>query len=67
MKCETCKRELDVVDKPESMNCGGDCVVCMANAGDEDCIRHLIRDNVENLMDKTMLDHYYEKLEAESL
>ena len=33
MICNTCKREMT-----ESTNCGGDCVFCMADAGDTDCV-----------------------------
>lgn len=32
MKCQTCKREMT-----EAEDCGGDCVFCMAEAGDTDC------------------------------
>lgn len=36
-KCAICKRELDNPDDPLSRNCGGDCLQCMADAGDPDC------------------------------
>ena len=34
LRCMTCKVELDQPDKPETGDCGGDCVRCMADAGD---------------------------------
>lgn len=37
MNCNICKVELDQPDKPETGDCGGDCVRCMAVAGDPDC------------------------------
>lgn len=36
--CSICKRELDVWDKLDTRDCGGDCLKCMAEAGDPDCI-----------------------------
>ncbi len=40
--CSICKRELDVPGVPESLDCGGDCMKCMAEiGGDEDCQRAL--------------------------
>lgn len=38
MKCSICKRELDVEGDPSTADCGGDCLRCMAEAGDPDCI-----------------------------
>lgn len=35
--CGICKNPLDV--SPERRDCGGDCLMCMAEAGDPDCIR----------------------------
>lgn len=37
MKCNYCKRELDVEGVIESQDCGGDCLSCMARFGDTDC------------------------------
>jgi hypothetical protein len=37
MKCRTCSRVLELEADPLSMDCGGDCVACMAEAGDPDC------------------------------
>ena len=38
--CLTCKRPLDDPQDPTTENCGGDCLKCMAEIGDdEDCIR----------------------------
>lgn len=39
--CHICKRELDNPKDPVSDDCGGDCVLCMADAGDPDCIKRL--------------------------
>lgn len=35
--CLTCQRRLDVPGSVGSRNCGGDCLECMADAGDPDC------------------------------
>lgn len=42
--CGVCKQELDVPLAPETLDCGGDCLRCMADAGDPDCVAsmHLI-------------------------
>lgn len=32
--CHLCKRELDQKDKPDTEDCGGDCLRCMAYVGD---------------------------------
>jgi len=37
--CNICGRVLDVAQDPSSRNCGGDCVRCMAESGDPDCIK----------------------------
>jgi hypothetical protein len=36
--CNSCGRVLDNGADPLSTNCGGDCMQCMADAGDPDCI-----------------------------
>jgi hypothetical protein len=37
--CRICSTQLDVATKPESRDCGGDCLQCMANIGqDPACI-----------------------------
>jgi hypothetical protein len=41
MRCNTCKRELDNPADPRSMDCGGDCLQCMADAGDPDCVEEI--------------------------
>lgn len=35
--CQICKRQLDQPTDPTSRDCGGDCALCMASAGDPDC------------------------------
>jgi hypothetical protein len=37
MNCHICKRELDQPGKPDTKDCGGDCLRCMAHCGDTDC------------------------------
>lgn len=37
MNCKTCNKELTQENDPASRDCGGDCVECMAEAGDPDC------------------------------
>jgi hypothetical protein len=34
VRCNICKRELDVDSDPFSTDCGGDCLACMADADD---------------------------------
>jgi hypothetical protein len=36
-RCNTCGRLLDQVGDPASKDCGGDCLACMAEAGDPEC------------------------------
>jgi hypothetical protein len=38
-RCGICGRPLDQPNDPTSQNCGGDCLRCMAEAGDPDCQR----------------------------
>lgn len=40
-QCGSCKRPLNQPDDPRSLDCGGDCRQCMADAGDPDCIKSL--------------------------
>ena len=35
--CTLCGAPLDVPGRPWSRNCGGDCIACMAEAGDPEC------------------------------
>jgi hypothetical protein len=37
--CHICKRLLDDPADPTTEDCGGDCLRCMAEAGDPDCLR----------------------------
>ena len=41
MKCLICKRTLDDPNDRTTKNCGGDCLRCMAECGDEDCQHEL--------------------------
>lgn len=36
-KCHICQRTLNVPEEPDTLDCGGDCLSCMATAGDPDC------------------------------
>lgn len=36
--CCTCKVELDQPNRPDTDDCGGDCVRCMAECYDPDCM-----------------------------
>ena len=40
--CSICNRALDVADDPYSLNCGGDCLMCLAEARDPDCVRMVL-------------------------
>lgn len=37
-RCETCDKLLNQPDDPLSKDCGGDCLRCMAEAGDPECV-----------------------------
>jgi hypothetical protein len=41
LRCKTCHRLLNELHDPTTQDCGGDCLRCMATAGDLDCQRHL--------------------------
>jgi hypothetical protein len=36
--CTICGAHLDIQSDPFSVDCGGDCLLCMAEAGDPDCL-----------------------------
>jgi hypothetical protein len=41
-RCKICRRLLgDPADPIRSLDCGGDCLQCMADCGDPDCIREM--------------------------
>lgn len=41
-RCKICKRKLNQSNKPDTKDCGGDCLRCMAEIGeDSDCIKEL--------------------------
>jgi anti-anti-sigma factor len=40
-RCRICGQELNVPLKPETLDCGGDCLKCMANSGDPVCVETL--------------------------
>jgi hypothetical protein len=49
-QCKICKCELD--NMPEdltSLDCGGDCLLCMAECGDEDCLASCLAINASCL------------------
>jgi hypothetical protein len=41
MYCRICGRELDDPKDPTTKDCGGDCLRCMAESGDPDCIEEI--------------------------
>jgi len=43
MKCRICGQELNIPFKPETLDCGGDCLKCMADSGDPECEETLRR------------------------
>lgn len=44
MICLICKRELDQPNKPDTKDCGGDCLRCMARYGDDpECVEEMDR------------------------
>jgi anti-anti-sigma factor len=40
-KCRICGQTLNVSSKPETLDCGGDCLKCMADSGDAECVEML--------------------------
>jgi len=40
-KCRICGQELNVPFKPETLDRGGDCLKCMADSGDPECVETL--------------------------
>jgi anti-anti-sigma factor len=40
-RCRICGQELNVPFKPETLDRGGDCLKCMADSGDPDCVETL--------------------------
>jgi hypothetical protein len=40
--CHICKRELNDPNDPTTLDCGGDCLRCMSEAGDTSCERDMI-------------------------
>ena len=48
MNCLICGRKLDDPDEPiNSRDCGGDCLQCMADCGDPDCLQALVENSIE--------------------
>ena len=39
--CSICKRALDQPDDATTLDCGGDCLRCMAESGDPECIESM--------------------------
>jgi len=42
-QCSICKVELDNPENDFSQDCGGDCLLCMAEAGDQECIDAILK------------------------
>jgi hypothetical protein len=49
-KCNICKKEMDTGFVADA-DCGGDCTMCMANAGDPDCAHRLYEDLCQRIHD----------------
>lgn len=49
--CNICRRALNRDGDPLSRDCGGDCLACMAEAGDPECIASVaaIKPNIEDV------------------
>jgi hypothetical protein len=49
LHCQICQRLLDdPIDPVRSMDCGGDCLKCLADCGDTDCIAEMAKIDPEN-------------------
>ena len=42
--CNICKKDMDVPNDVLRINCGGECLQCMAESGDTDCVKTIIAD-----------------------
>ena len=40
-RCRICGQTLNVPSKSETLDCGGDCLKCMADSGDSECVEML--------------------------
>lgn len=40
-RCRICGQALNAPSKPETLDCGGDCLKCMADSGDPECVETL--------------------------
>lgn len=45
--CRICGQTLNVPSKPETLDCGGDCLKCMADSGDPECVE-MLRQTLEH-------------------
>lgn len=50
MNCTICKRKLDQPEFPDTLDCGGDCLRCMAECGDPDCEESMKEITVEEYL-----------------
>lgn len=41
VRCTICKRELNTPGDPTTIDCGGDCLKCMAEAGDPEAVKDM--------------------------
>lgn len=61
--CKICGVELNQPGKVQTKDCGGDCLLCMANVGcDPDCISELIETGNEDLITPETMAAYQEDL-----
>lgn len=46
-RCNICRVLLNQEGKPETRDCGGDCLRCVADCGDLDCAREMVAHGFE--------------------
>jgi hypothetical protein len=61
-KCNICKKEMDTGFVADD-DCGGDCTMCMANAGDPDCAHRLYEDLCQRIHD--LVDNATSRLDGD--
>lgn len=53
--CNICGCEMNVPNQPETLDCGGDCLKCMAEAGDPEAVRTMIKLHADAIVKLTEL------------
>jgi len=57
MHCGICSRKLNAPEDPRSSDCGGDCLQCMADAGDPDALLAILRIEIQEREARIILIH----------